>query len=597
MSAQVPSNLIPTRLTQLADDPSPSVTGYLMYVRDGNTYKVQVSSLLAAAPDSVPASRQVIAGTGMSGGGALAANVTLSIAAAGVGPTQLASTGVTPGVYGSASNAPQVTIDAQGRVTSATNVPFVITGYVPDSRQVIAGTGLTGGGTLSADRTFYVDLATAMPLSVNDTGVVGVSSKSARQDHRHPAIELADDTQVNGLLGLDSGGTAKSLVAAAGAPIYSGADGLYVGTAGLVGQVVVSGGAGAPTWDNVALIGAQSANVFYAGPSTGPAAPVSFRTVVAADIPTLNQDSSGSAGSLKSTATTGKLTVTGPGAATTRAMTVPDADFTVATGGGVITGTSSGTNTGDNPGVTSVTGTAPIASSGGNTPAISLNNTAVTPGSYTLASITVDAKGRLTAASSGSDLGGDVVGPASSVGNRVVTFDGVSGKLIKDSGLLLSGSNTGDQTISLTGGVTGSGTGSFAATVLTNANLTGAITSVGNAASLGSFTSAQLATALTDETGTGANVFATSPTLVTPALGTPSALVGTNITGTAAGLSIGGNAATATNTSITASSANAINYITFVSAISGNLSQLVQSGITVNPSTSALTGGIRGGVF
>ena len=77
-------------------------------------------------------------------------------------------------------------------------------------------------------------------------------------------------------------------------------------------------------------------------------------------------------------------------------------------------------------------------------------------------------------------------------------------------------------------------------------NLTGAVTSVGSATSLGSFTSAQLLAALTDETGTGAAVFATSPTLVTPALGTPSALVGTNITGTAAGLSIGGNAATAT---------------------------------------------------
>jgi hypothetical protein len=47
-------------------------------------------------------------------------------------------------------------------------------------------------------------------------------------------------------------------------------------------------------------------------------------------------------------------------------------------------------------------------------------------------------------------------------------------------------------------------------------------------------------------TGSGNNVLATSPTLVTPALGTPSALVGTNITGTASGLSIGGNAATAT---------------------------------------------------
>jgi hypothetical protein len=57
--------------------------------------------------------------------------------------------------------------------------------------------------------------------------------------------------------------------------------------------------------------------------------------------------------------------------------------------------------------------------------------------------------------------------------------------------------------------------------VTTNANLTGAVTSVGNATSLGSFTSANLAAALTDETGSGANVFANSPTLVAPVLGTP----------------------------------------------------------------------------
>ena len=50
-------------------------------------------------------------------------------------------------------------------------------------------------------------------------------------------------------------------------------------------------------------------------------------------------------------------------------------------------------------------------------------------------------------------------------------------------------------------------------------NLTGAITSNNTTTSLGSFTSAQLATALTDETGSGANVFATSPVLVTPSLG------------------------------------------------------------------------------
>jgi len=44
-------------------------------------------------------------------------------------------------------------------------------------------------------------------------------------------------------------------------------------------------------------------------------------------------------------------------------------------------------------------------------------------------------------------------------------------------------------------------------------------------------TSAELAGVISDETGTGAAVFATSPTLVTPALGTPSALVLTNATG------------------------------------------------------------------
>ena len=53
-------------------------------------------------------------------------------------------------------------------------------------------------------------------------------------------------------------------------------------------------------------------------------------------------------------------------------------------------------------------------------------------------------------------------------------------------------------------------------------------------------------TGVTTSTGTGNTVLSTSPTLITPALGTPTALVGTNITGTAAGLSIGGNAVTAT---------------------------------------------------
>lgn len=94
----------------------------------------------------------------------------------------------------------------------------------------------------------------------------------------------------------------------------------------------------------------------------------------------------------------------------------------------------------------------------------------------------------------------------------------------------------------LTGYVSGAGTVAATDSILqaiqklngndaTNANLTGAVTSVGNATSLGSFTSAQLLGALTDETGTGSAVFATSPTLVTPILGTPTSATLTNATG------------------------------------------------------------------
>jgi hypothetical protein len=50
------------------------------------------------------------------------------------------------------------------------------------------------------------------------------------------------------------------------------------------------------------------------------------------------------------------------------------------------------------------------------------------------------------------------------------------------------------------------------------------------AAFLAAPSSANLAAALTDETGSGSNVFATSPTLVTPNLGTPSSLFLTNAT-------------------------------------------------------------------
>jgi hypothetical protein len=126
-------------------------------------------------------------------------------------------------------------------------------------------------------------------------------------------------------------------------------------------------------------------------------------------------------------------------------------------------------------------------------------------------------------------------------------------------------------------------------------NLTGAVTSVGAATSLGSFTSADLAGALTDETGSGAAVFATSPTLVTPALGTPSALVGTNITGTAAGLTAGAVTTNANLTGAVTSTGNATVLGSFTSAdLAGALTDETGSGAAVFATSPSLVTPVLG---
>ncbi len=78
--------------------------------------------------------------------------------------------------------------------------------------------------------------------------------------------------------------------------------------------------------------------------------------------------------------------------------------------------------------------------------------------------------------------------------------------------------------------------------------------------------SSELAGVINDETGSGALVFATSPVLVTPNLGTPSTLVGSNITGTGTGFTAGNVITNANLTGAVTSVGNATSLGSFTSA-------------------------------
>lgn len=112
----------------------------------------------------------------------------------------------------------------------------------------------------------------------------------------------------------------------------------------------------------------------------------------------------------------------------------------------------------------------------------------------------------------------------------------------------------GNYITALTGDATASGPGSSALTLATvNSNVGSFAIATVTANAKGLITAVSAAST----TGSGNVVLATSPTLVTPALGTPSALVGTNITGTAAGLTAGNVTTNANLTGVITSSGNA----------------------------------------
>jgi hypothetical protein len=303
-------------------------------------------------------------------------------------------------------------------------------GAVPTTRTITAGTGLTGGGDLSADRTFAID-STVATL----TGTQTLTNKTITS----PIVNEILDANGNEVLGLLSTASATDYVAirngiGVGVPLHISSEGsstnigLHIQPKG-TGLVTISDGTDFNKGIRFRSSGsaANAITLLDAVSTAGHVVtlPDATTTLVGRNTTdTLtNKSISGSTNTLSNignaSLTNSTITINGNSTALGGSVsvgTVTSVDLTASTGisvsGGPITGSGSITVTNTAPDQTVVLTAGTGISTSGTYPNFTITNTSPS-------------------------LGGDVVGPASSSDNAIARFDTTTGKLLQNSVVLV----------------------------------------------------------------------------------------------------------------------------------------------------------------
>jgi len=211
----------------------------------------------------------VTAGDGLNGG-----TITTS------GTISLPSTGVTAGTYGTSSALSRFTVDAYGRLTSAQSITIVPSniGAAASSTTITAGTGLTGGGDLSANRTISLAPITTNYVVANATGStaapVGVSLTSL----------------LDAVFGTGQGSF-----------LYRGAGTWVALSPGIAGQILQTQGAGAnPVWVSAGGTGTVTSIGVGTGLSSSTTNPITSSGTISIANTTVTAGSYGGASSVPS---------------------------------------------------------------------------------------------------------------------------------------------------------------------------------------------------------------------------------------------------------------------------------------------------------